>query len=214
MPQGQWVRRLRSCPAPSSPGWELQWSVAAHGSFRPEAPGEGHWEADREGAKGKMNIKPRNQCVPADLVRLVLSTTGASTALSTRPSGTWAGAPPGNPSPRTCCLTNKQNLAKCLLLIFFFPAPRPQWGAEHCLPLPRGPSRCGDGSRELAGGGWSPSGRGAVCPAWLVEKLIKFVPFCWWCFLAPTLCCPACSAPSLRPPVRQMAIFTRRREGT
>ena len=88
-----------------------------------------------------------------------------------------------------------------MLLIFFFPAPRPQWGAEHCLPLPRGPSRCGDGSGELAGGGWSPSGRGAVCPAWLVEKLIKFLPFCWWCFLAPhpllsCLQCPLPPAPS------------------
>lgn len=45
-----------------------QW---ADGSFRPQAPGERHWEADREGAKGEMNTKPRNQCVPADLVWLV-----------------------------------------------------------------------------------------------------------------------------------------------
>lgn len=35
-------------------------------SFRTQAPGEGHWEADREGAQGEMSTKPRGQCVPAD----------------------------------------------------------------------------------------------------------------------------------------------------
>ncbi|XP_060005002.1 endothelial differentiation-related factor 1-like, partial [Lagenorhynchus albirostris] len=40
-------------------------------SHRPQALGESHWEANREGAEGEMNTKPRNQCIPADLVCLV-----------------------------------------------------------------------------------------------------------------------------------------------
>lgn len=152
-PRG-WVRRLRNCPVPWSPEWELQWLVAAHGSFRPEAPGEGHWEADREGAKGKMNIKPRSQCVPADLVRLVPLTTGASTALSMRLSGTRAGPPPGNPSPRTCCLTNKQNLAKCLLLNFSSLPPALS-GVRTLPPSPPGPSLLRGWLPGAGGGGRS-----------------------------------------------------------
>lgn len=52
-----------------------------------------------------------------------------------------------------------------------------------------------------------------LCPAWLVEKLIKFVPFLLVADPCPPLCCCAYGAPSLWPPVRPKAVFVRHHRG-
>lgn len=117
-----------------------QW---ADGSCRPQAPGEGHWEADRKGAKGEMNTEPRNRCVwptssagPLDHQRRPLHV--AERMPGCQPC-------PGTPPPEPAVT---QNLAKCSLLLIVSP-PQPQssdWGAERYCPLPQCWPGCGCGS--------------------------------------------------------------------
>lgn len=117
-----------------------QW---ADGSCRPQAPGEGHWEADRKGAKGEMNTEPRNRCVwptssagPLDHQRRPLHVAKRKPGCQPCP-----GPPPPEPAVT-------QNLAKCLLLLIVSPPQPSDRGAERYCPLLQCWPGCGCGSRE------------------------------------------------------------------
>lgn len=113
-----------------------QW---ADGSFRPQAPGERHWEADREGAKGEMNTEPRNRCVPADLVWLVPFDHQRQCRPLPWPSGNRVSALPGNPFYLNL-LSNKTLQSVCFSRLFYLPTPEPQFGAQNAAVLSQGVS--------------------------------------------------------------------------
>lgn len=78
--------------------------------FRPQAPGEGHREAYREGAEGEMNTKPRSQWFRLSSSGWSPRTTSTAVGLLTWSNGTW-GSGLCAPSTHNCCQT-KQNLGK------------------------------------------------------------------------------------------------------
>lgn len=80
-----------------------------------------------------MNTKPRNQCVPADLVWLVLldhQRQRGSLHVAERNAGREPC--PGTPSTHTCCQTNKtlESIASPDFFSFLSPVSARSWGGS------------------------------------------------------------------------------------
>lgn len=102
-------------------------------------PGQGLWVVNWEGAKGKMNMKPQNQCILADLIWLVpryhRHQHGSPYAAELN-----TGCQPclGAPSSWTCLLSNKTLQSVCFSSLFCLPTPKSQIKVQNTTFLSQG----------------------------------------------------------------------------